>query len=38
MSSRKSGKSNIEIAKHYDIPKCTLSGILNKKEKIIEEF
>ena len=34
----KSGKSKIEIAKHYDIPKSTLSGILNKKEKIIEEF
>ena len=34
----KSGKSKIEIAKHYDIPKSTLSGIFNKKEKIIEEF
>ena len=34
----KSGKSKIEIAKHYDIPKSTISGILNKKEKIIEEF
>jgi len=34
----KSGKSKIERAKHYDIPKSTLSGILNKKEKIIEEF
>jgi len=29
----KSGKSKIEIAKHYDIPKSTLSGILNIKEK-----
>ena len=29
----KSGKSKIEIAKHYDIPKSTLSGILNKKGK-----
>jgi len=29
----KSGKSKIEIAKNYDIPKSTLSGILNKKEK-----
>ena len=28
----KSGKSKIEIAKHYDIPKSTLSGILNKKD------
>ena len=26
----KSGKLKIEIAKHYDIPKNTLSGILNK--------
>jgi len=34
----KSGKSKIEIAKHYDIPKSILSGILNKKDKIIEEF
>jgi len=27
------GKSKIEIAKHYDIPKSTLSGISNKKGK-----